>query len=233
MTLRRVVPLLLAPLLLAVSPQKDAVEEGFTPLFDGKSIDDWDKKGGEATYEVEDGMIVGTTKPRTPNTFLSPPKQYGNFELRFEVKCDPALNSGVQIRSADSNEMVPESLSDEDRKRAQNTVKSGTLCGPQVEIASNGHAGGVWFEGVGGWLLGPNEDAANGAYKKDGWNSYRVVCEGDKILVEINGTVISDGEENRTKMESGHLGFQVHGVGAREEPLQVRWRNIRIREINE
>ena len=216
---------------LALLPLVAAAEDGFVPLFDGESIADWSRKGGEATYAVEDGAIVGTTKPNTPNTFLCPPKQYGDFELRFEVKCDPALNSGVQLRSADSSDMLPETLSEEELKKARRRTKDGSLTGPQCEIAANGNAGGVWFEAVGGWLLGPNESVANDVYKKDDWNAYRVRCEGNRILVEINGTVIVDGEDERTGMRSGHLGFQVHGVGKREDPLQVRWRDVEIKEL--
>ena len=39
-------------------------------LFDGKTFNGWIKKGGDATYEIKDGAIVGTTVPDTPNTFL-------------------------------------------------------------------------------------------------------------------------------------------------------------------
>ncbi|MBT3570423.1 MAG: DUF1080 domain-containing protein, partial [Opitutae bacterium] len=53
----------------------------WTTIFNGKDIKGWEKKGGEADYKVEDGCIVGTTKPKTPNTFLCPPKKYGDFEL--------------------------------------------------------------------------------------------------------------------------------------------------------
>ena len=222
---RRLLPLVLLPLAAA------AAEDGFTSLFDGESIADWTKRGGEATYAVEDGAIVGTTRPNTPNTFLCPPKTYGDFELRFEVKCDPALNSGVQLRSAAAGDALPESLSDADRKKAERRTDDDSLTGPQCEIAANGHAGGVWFEGVGGWLLGPNDETANLAYKKDGWNAYRVRCQGDRIRVDINGTTIVDGPDERTGMTAGHLGFQVHGVGKREDPLQVRWRNVEIKEL--
>ena len=87
-------------------------------IFNGKDIKGWEKKGGEADYRVEDGCIVGTTKPKTPNTFLCPPKKYGNFELIFEVKCDPALNSGVQIRSISNANEIPADLSDADAVKA-------------------------------------------------------------------------------------------------------------------
>jgi hypothetical protein len=30
---------------------------------------------------------------------------------------------------------------------------------------------------------------------------------------------------------AGHIGLQVHGVGDRKDPLEVRWRNIRLREL--
>jgi hypothetical protein len=45
-------------------------DEGWVPLFDGKTLDGWAAKGGSATYAVEDGAIVGTTVEGSPNAFL-------------------------------------------------------------------------------------------------------------------------------------------------------------------
>jgi len=36
--------------------------------FDGKSLEGWEQKGGEAEYKVEDGMIVGVSRENTPNS---------------------------------------------------------------------------------------------------------------------------------------------------------------------
>ena len=36
-----------------------AADDGWIPLFDGKSLDGWTQKNGTATYRVEDGTIVG------------------------------------------------------------------------------------------------------------------------------------------------------------------------------
>ena len=201
-------------------------------LFNGKDIRGWEKKGGAATYKVEGGCIVGTTKPNTPNTFLCPPKKYADFELTFEVKCDPALNSGVQIRSISDAEDVPSGLSGKDAVKAKKKADGKSLFGPQVEIAANGNAAAVWFEGVGGWLLDPKPAITNKVYKKQGWNSYRVLAKGQHIQVWVNGTKISDGKDTRTHFTKGRLGFQVHGVGGRKDPLSVRWKNIQIREVN-
>ncbi|HMP30372.1 MAG TPA: DUF1080 domain-containing protein, partial [Saprospiraceae bacterium] len=39
-------------------------------LFNGKNLDGWNKKGGEAVYSIEKGVLVGKTVANTPNTFL-------------------------------------------------------------------------------------------------------------------------------------------------------------------
>ena len=72
---------------------------GFVRLFDGKTLDGWVVRAGQATYKVEDGAIVGTTATEGANTFLCTTRDYADFELRLQVKCDPPLNSGMQIRS--------------------------------------------------------------------------------------------------------------------------------------
>jgi hypothetical protein len=162
---------------------------------------------------------------------LCPPKSYSDFELTFEVKCDPALNSGVQIRSISSADEIPAGLSEKDAAKAKKRADGKSLFGPQVEIAANGNAAGVWFEGVGGWLLAPKPEVTNKAYKNDGWNKYRVLAKGETIQVWVNGTLISDGKDTRTHFTKGRLGFQVHGVGQKTEPLSVRWKNIMIREV--
>ena len=76
-----------------------AEEAKFVDLFDGESLDGFEQKGGKAKYRVEDGCIVGTTVPQTPNSFLCTKKHYGDFILVYEFKVDAAMNSGVQIRS--------------------------------------------------------------------------------------------------------------------------------------
>jgi hypothetical protein len=68
------------------------------PLWDGKSLDGFTQRGGEAHYKIEGNEIVGTSVPNTPNSFLCT-KNYGDFVLEYEFKVHPELNSGVQIRS--------------------------------------------------------------------------------------------------------------------------------------
>jgi hypothetical protein len=76
-------------------------------LFDGKTLDGWIQKNGTATYRVEDSAIVGQTTKGSPNSFLCTEKEYGDFELEFEVKLiNNELNSGVQIRTWINGEAI-------------------------------------------------------------------------------------------------------------------------------
>jgi hypothetical protein len=45
-------------------------EQPWIELFDGKTLSGWEQKGGQATYTVKDGQIVGKTALNTPNSFL-------------------------------------------------------------------------------------------------------------------------------------------------------------------
>ncbi|MBN2477225.1 MAG: DUF1080 domain-containing protein [Pirellulales bacterium] len=191
--------------------------EGFVPLFDGKSLDGWTQRGGKAKYEAVDGMIVGSSVPNTSNSFLCTEKHYGDCILELEFKVDDGLNSGVQIRS--------NSLDD---------YKNGRVHGYQVEIDPSDRAwsGGIYDEGRRGWLcnLEKNEPARK-AFKRGEWNKFRVEAVGDSIKTWLNGVPAADLKDSMTP--SGFIALQVHGVGGRTEPLQVRWRNIRLKDLGQ
>ena len=212
----------------AVAPAQEtkpaaADEAGWVALFDGKSLDGWAVRGGKAAYRAEAGAIVGTTVEGSPNTFLCK-GPHRDFILEFEVKCDPRLNSGCQVRSHVSG------MGEVYQAEGGRTPREGVVYGPQCEIAANGTAGRFYDEGRRGrWLnesLG--EDAAK-AYKPDGWNAYRIVVQGDRYRSWVNGVPCSDFRD-ATEPE-GLIGLQVHGIPRGEGPYEVRWRNIRLREL--
>ena len=51
----------------------------------------------------------------------------------------------------------------------------------------------------------------------------------DSIKTWLNGVPAADLKDAATP--SGFIALQVHGVGKREETLEVRFRNLRIREL--
>lgn len=190
------------------------------PLFDGKTLDGWTVRGGSATYKVNDGAIVGTTKEGSPNTFLCK-GPFDNFVLEFEVLCDKELNSGVQIRSHVHEKDVPK----KERK--------GTVYGYQCEIAPGdlANCGNFWDEARQGkwWDDFSKKPEAQKAFKSGQWNSYRIVAQGDHIRSWVNGVACADFHDKTDA--SGLIGLQVHGIKKGSGPYSVQWRNIRIREL--
>ncbi|QDT19470.1 DUF1080 domain-containing protein [Gimesia chilikensis] len=208
----------LASLCLAGSVQ--AGETGWVELFNGKNLEGWTQHNGTATYKVEDGTIVGTTSEGSPNSFMCTKKNYGDFELEFEVKVADELNSGCQIRS-------------------QQKDGDGRVNGPQVEIEASGkngaEAGYVYGEATGrGWLT-PEDRLKPHKNMKDGeWNKFRIVAKGPRIQTWINGKQIEDltDEAIYKTHPTGFIGLQVHGIKKGTGPYSVAWKNIRIKELD-
>lgn len=206
----------LAAQLFLLSPAHAQAAE-WVDLFDGKSLDGWAKTKGDAVFEVKDGAIVGGGAAKT--TFLFSDKEYGDFELEFEVKIhDLKINSGVQIRTK--------------RFPSEKDVK--TLKGPQVDLGkSPGRSGYIFCQGGGRWIT-PKEKLVGHSHMKNGeWNKVRVVAKGPRIQTWINGTQVNDlaSEEDHKLFPSGVIGLQIHGVKDYDgNPRFVSWRNIRIRE---
>src|SRR4051794_16259097 len=211
-------PILIPALALAlVVPASGAAPtaDGWVSLFDGKMLEGWTVRGGHARYTVEDGAIVGTTVEGSPNTFLCK-GDHGNFVLELEVRCDPGLNSGVQVRS---DVYGPDS------------PRAGVVYGPQCEVArkETGTAGRFYDEGRRGRWLAEIRPEAGDAFRDDGWNRYKIVVQGNRYRSWVNGIAASDFTDDLDK--TGFIGLQVHGIARGQGPYQVRWRNIRIREL--
>ena len=205
---------------LLFSASNFAADKKYKAIFDGKTLEGWTQRNGTATYRVEKKSVVGKTNEGSPNSFLCSDKEYGNFDLIFEVKVDDKLNSGVQIRSQTKG------------------GPKGRVNGPQVEIEASGkngaEAGYIYGEAAGGWMT-PSDKLKPHKHFKDGkWNKYRVVADGANIKVWINGAVVSDlnHEEKYKSHPKGFIGLQVHSIGRGSGPYEVRWRKIKIKELD-
>jgi len=182
--------------------------------FDGNSLDGWVKRGGKALYRAEDGAIVGTSVKGGPNTFLCTEKTYSDFVLELDFKVERGLNSGVQIRS-----------------QSYKAYSNGRVHGYQVEIdpSARAYSGGIYDEARRGWLydLSGNEPARK-AFKQGDWNHFRIEAIGPSIKTWINDVPAANLLDAMTP--SGFIALQVHGTD-KEKPMEVRWRNIRIKEV--
>lgn len=76
-------------------------QDGWTALFDGKSLDNFNKVG-DANWRIEaDGIVADKG-----NGFLVTKTDYANFQLRVEFWGGPDANSGIFIRATDPEKIT-------------------------------------------------------------------------------------------------------------------------------
>lgn len=189
-------------------PTKDA--KGFVSLFDGKSLDNWRKVGGGATYRIEDDCIVGEVGPG-PNTFLRTEKTYGDFILELDAKLDIPGNSGIQFRSHQKE-------------------GDGRVFGYQCEIDPSKRAwtAGIYDEARRGWLFPlTGHPEAQKAFKLDDWNHFVIEARGPHLKTTLNGVPCADLLD--TMDMEGFLALQVH----QGKEGRIRWKNIRLKDLGQ
>lgn len=184
------------------------VEEGFTPIFDGKTLEGWE--GNEKFFRVEDGAIVaGTLKEKIPqNEFLCTKKKYENFELRLQVKLVPASgNAGIQFRT----------------KRIPNHHE---VSGYQADVGE-GWWGKLYDESRRNKVLA-GDDKLGDKLKKEDWNDYVIRAEGKHIQLWVNGVQTVDYTEKDDNIDAaGVIAVQIHSG----PPGEASYKNIRIKEL--
>ncbi len=148
--MRRLQSLVLGGLLLCSPP---LFANDWTTLFNGNNLDGWSQHSGKAKYTLENGVLIGESVAGSGNSFLCTEQSYDNFELSLEFKCDPLLNSGVQVRS----EVFPDART---LNIGTNTFKltADRVHGYQVEVDMDTARGRMWTAGIydearRGWLF--------------------------------------------------------------------------------
>jgi hypothetical protein len=192
-----------------------AQEDGFIPLFDGKSTTGWKNpyQWGESVIVNGEIHLKGDKK-----WFLVTEKSYSDFIFEGEVKLpEGKANSGFMFRAH---------------------VEPNKVFGYQSEVdgdANRKWSGGLYDEGRRMWFISPKKDdpesvaafqkRAGDTFQRNDWNKYRITCKGNRITIEVNGVITTDIEDD--KDASGAIGIQHHG----EKGQTYMFRNLRIKEL--
>ena len=191
-----------------------AAQENWEVLFNGKDLANFQQLNGDASYEIKNQELIGTSKLGIPNSFMATKKTYGDFILEFDVFVENGLNSGVQFRSLSTPAFM-----------------DGRVHGYQCEIETSARkwAGGVYDEARNGWLypLTRNPKGQN-AFLPGQWNHYRIEAIGSNIRTWINDVQCANLVDDTTA--EGFIAFQVHSIHDKSlEGKIVKWKNIKIK----
>ncbi len=210
----------LSILLLSCGANQKTTDLGFTPLFNGKNLEGW--VGNKESYRVESGMIVVDPSQSSNNGGnLYTSNEYSDFIFRFEFQLPPGGNNGLGIHAPLEGDAAY--LGKEIQILDNTSLK-------YAELKPYQYHGSVY--GI--------IPAKRGFLKAVGeWNTEKVIVQGTKIKVILNGTTIVDGDfleasKNGTmdgkdhpglQRNRGHIGFLGHGD-------IVRFRNISIKDLS-
>jgi type 1 glutamine amidotransferase len=213
-----------------LQPAARADESGFTPIFNGTSLDGWE--GKPEFWRVENGTIVGETTAENPtkgNTFLIWRQGLvDDFELMLSYRLTGG-NSGVQYRSQDLGDFV--------------------VGGYQGDFESGAKFSGILYEEKGRGILtlrgARNTILADGtkssgvpigaagdlqeAIKPGEWNELRIVAKGSLLQHFINGQLMSETIDEQTGKRAfqGVLALQVHAG----PPMKAEFKDIRLKRL--
>jgi hypothetical protein len=164
--------------------------DGWTTLFDGTNLDNWNSIG-TANWKLEDGSLIANNG----NGFMVSNNDYGDFELRVEFWLDDKTNSGVFIRCTDPTTVSGKTAYEVNIWDTRPDQKSGT--GAIVDVAGvdpMSHAGGKWntydifAKGNSLTVILDGQKTVNGAYA-DKISKGRIALQHGKGVADESGVV--------------------------------------------
>ena len=220
----------LLPLILS-SPLPADDNDGFKPIFDGKTLDGW-KAPNMSYWSVKDGAITAESTQANPcksNQFLVwQGGDVADFELKVKFRLAKNRgNSGIQFRSKiDKNGMGIGYQAD--------ILPGGPWCGALADeytsrvplMVPNGHKTVV--DANGKRTCTPAGKPVK--LKKLGeWNDYHIVACGHHMILKINGQVSAEFIDNDAKEfdASGILGLQLRSG----PPMKVQFKEILLKQL--
>jgi len=188
------------------------VEAGFTALFDGTSLANWQMAGpGQFVLENRDHGVM--TSEGGPGLLWYTSKMFKNFILRLEWQASrPDDNSGVFLRFPDPG----------------NDPLVAVREGYEIQIDDRGRDPQGGFDKplfMTGAVYGFSPARALASRLVREWNAFEITVAGQDFSVVLNGEPVVENFVG-TRRTQGYIGIQNHGAGSR-----VAFRNIRIQEI--
>lgn len=182
-------------------------EDGFTPLFDGQTLNGWSVQDGSQTaFYVDEGAIVVHESSGFP-AWLRSAKQYENFDFRGEFFIKGWMDSGIYFH-------VPEH-----GRPMWNGIQI-HLFQQQNEKPMPQSMGAIFP------VVAPLKINVR---NKGEWNSFRILMDWPRLRVWTNDEIIQDLDltsvpELRHRFRTGYIGFE-------SLSYPIRFRNLRIREL--
>lgn len=171
-----------------------AQDAQWQPLFDGKSLDGWEKVGSDKSkWEIIDGALAGSGDA---SMLVSTKGPFKNFKYRAEIKINDKGNSGLYFRT---------------------TRKPGFTDGYEAQIDST-HTDPIRTGSLYGMC-----HVYKQLVKPDTWFTYELEVRDDvwrgremtRIKITVDGNELYEFLDFDKTFKEGHFAFQQHDPGSK------------------
>tara|TARA_R110002072_G_scaffold253748_7_gene412529 strand:+ start:2841 stop:6308 length:3468 start_codon:yes stop_codon:yes gene_type:complete len=180
----------------------EAAQADWTDMLSEGQLKHW--RGSMKGWDLERGVLWGTAEDLAQNEYMIYGRDLADFEVEFDVLLEGG-NSGLQYRSR---------------------VEDGTVdpIGYQADIGQR-FWGSIYGTDGRAKLAGPELLLMESAVRRDGWNHYHLRVDGARHVLEVNGVVLSELEDDAHR--SGVLALQLH----QKLKMKVWFANLRVRPL--
>lgn len=171
-----------------------AQDSNWVPLFDGKTLDGWEKVGkDDSNWQVIDGAMAGSG---AASMLVCTKGPYKNFKYRAEIKINDKGNSGMYFRTTRKP-----SFSDGYEAQIDSThtdpIRTGSIYG-LCHVYKRHVEPDTWFN----YEIEVRDDV---------WRGKNMT----RIKVTINGNELFEYLDFEMKFKEGHFAFQQHDPGSK------------------
>lgn len=189
-------------LTLIFSTYSQAQDTQWVSLFDGKTLDGWDKVGKEdSKWEVKDGALAGSG---AASMLVYTKKSFKNFRYRAEVKINDKGNSGLYFR-ATRNPTFSDGYEAQIDSTHTDPIRTGSLYG-MCHVYQQLVPPDTWFQ-----YDIEVQDVI--------WRKKPVT----RMKITINGKELFEYQDFELKFKDGYFAFQQHDPGS-----QVSIRKVEV-----
>lgn len=178
-------------------------EPEWISLFDGKTLDGWTQRGA-ATWEVKDGVMIGTSPGGQGHIYATPELTDQEVKGMYRiVSLERGANSGMYFRANPPEDNI-----------------DGYPKGYEAQICHTQDAHTGWL-----WKPGAPTGKATALLTKDGeWFSMRQSVIGSEIKIWINDQLVMTYEDE--EFTKGFIALQCHNEGMTVEAKELYYRDL-------
>lgn len=185
-------------------------EEGFVPIFDGKSFDGWKMSiDNTNTWKIDDGAFLASG-PTAHLFYVGDEKPFKNFELKVDVLTTPNSNGGIYFHTAYQERGFP---------------RAGIEC--QVNVSHSD-----WIKT--GSLYGLANIGLTNA-KDNQWWTQHIIVRGRQVTVKVDGITVLQYNQPPVSPEGRgkRLGEGTFALQAHDPKSIIRYKNIRVKRLED